>query len=221
MTEEQKNPTLFWEGGIFQCGIYSDQPLELEKASEAVCILQEFLLECQKLYFAFYSAIVGVDFQRGRYQRIFDSAHRDNRFTIGSAFPEAQQTPGNSTIAQMTQGELLQSVEEGGVFENYQAKSLIVMLFHLWDERYRPEIADALGVQQQQVECDLLGDVRLVRNIIIHKKSVVPDGFSDQVSFLAQIWDFHPGELRISSQMIHSFMEQLNAAKLRIVFPNA
>ena len=121
----------------------------------------------------------------------------------------------------MTQGELLQSLQEGGVFENYQAKSLVVMLFHLWDERYRPAIAGAIETEKQQVQCDLLGDVRLVRNIVIHEKSVVPDGFSDHVRFLAQIWNFHPGELQITRQMIHSFMEQLNAVKLRIVFPNS
>ena len=140
---------------------------------------------------------------------------------MGSGFPDAPQTPGRSTIAQMKIREYLQSLKPGGLFENYQAKAVVVAIYQLWDEQYRPSIADALNVAQQQVECDLMGDIRLVRHVIVHNKSIVPYGFNDQIGFLPQIWNLDPGELLITKEMINSLFEQLNATQLRIVSPKS
>ena len=56
------------------------------------------------------------------------------------------------TIAQMTQGELLASLEDGGLFENHAAKFLVPVICHLWDEYYRPIIAQAVSAKSNQLE---------------------------------------------------------------------
>ena len=63
------------------------------------------------------------------------------------------------------------------VHEDHVAKSLVVVIYHLWNEYYRPRIAKAVSAEPNQVECALLGDIRRVRNLIIHKNSEVPNGF--------------------------------------------
>ena len=69
--------------------------------------------------------------------------------------------------------------------------------------------------------CELLGDIRRVRNLIIHESSVVPGSFANSLTFLPQIWNFESTELRITSGMVHSLMEQLNALRLTITDPRA
>jgi len=51
---------------------------------------------------------------------------------------------------------------------------LIVRIYSDWDEKFRAAIGLEYGVGAKAVSCDLMGDVRHVRNWIIHKKSVVP-----------------------------------------------
>lgn len=213
VNEESK---LYWNGGIFQARIYDPRGLLEEAGSKAIGILEEFLTVCQKYYFAFNSAITGIRHNRERYGKIMDHADRDISISIGSAFPTMAQSPGQTTIAQMRQGELLESLKEGGEFENSQANALVIVIYHLWDELYRPEIAQAISVKTNQVDCTLMGDIRQVRNLVVHKKAVVPDGFSSKLELLPQIWNLQPGILLITEKMVHSWMEQLNALQLTI-----
>ena len=104
---------------------------------------------------------------------------------------------------------------EGGDFEDRRNKALLVMLYHRWDEFYRYRIGEAFGVGKNDVRCVLMGDLRCVRNLIVHDNAVVPRGFS--CWFLEQIWvPFAAGELTITNGMIHSLMEQLNAIQVEI-----
>lgn len=221
MTAEREEPRLYWDGGIFQCGIYSETPVPQEWMESAIESLQQFLLECQKHYFAFASAVLGIARWNEQSQQMLSQANPDNTLFMGTGNPNEPQTPGRSTIGRMNIGEYLENLQPGGVFEDYQAKALVVVVHHIWDERYRTMIADAVNVAHNQVECDLMGDIRLVRNLLIHNKSVVPEGFKRRIGFLPQIWSMDPGELRITRPMIDSLFEQIQAIKLRIVPPKS
>ena len=140
----------------------------------------------------------------------------DANFFIGTGFPESEQSPGRSTIVQMSQKEFLEALREGGEFERQHAKAFVVFVYHSWDEYFRQRIARLMSVSQSQVECTLMGDIRQVRNLIIHKKSLVPRNFSTKLTLLSQIWDLEPGDLKITEKMLHSFMEQLNAIRVEV-----
>ena len=70
----------------------------------------------------------------------------------------------------MRQGELLESLAAAGTFENYQARVLVVTIYHLWDDYYRDEIRKVLSVEKNQVKCALMGDIREVRHLITTKR---------------------------------------------------
>ena len=73
-----------------------------------------------------------------------------------------------------------------------------------------------MSVSKRQVECSLMGAIRLVRNLIIHENSVVPQHFSAKLELLSQIWNLEPGELAITEKMVQSLMEQINAICVQI-----
>ena len=62
---------------------------------------------------------------------------------------------------------------EAGFNEQQVCWSIIVFLFAYWDEEVRPHIATVRGVKPDEVKVDALGDLRLIRNGIIHNKGVV------------------------------------------------
>jgi len=51
------------------------------------------------------------------------------------------------------------------------ARFLIVMLFELWETGYRRPVAQAAGVQRDNLLSPVFGDLRLLRHEILHNKS--------------------------------------------------
>ena len=210
---------LYWESGPYNSGIEGPALLLEENGTEAAELIGEFLSACQKQYFAYYSGTYGVEKQRELFGEIFQPEHRDNTFFIGTHNPDEEQSLGRSMLGRIRQGEFLDSLGENGIFQDYHAKALMVMIYHMWDEYYRPLIADALSVRTSMVKCTLMGDLRRVRNVIIHNKSQVPEGIPGQLEFLPQIWTIEPGDLSITIEMVHSLMEQLNSMHVTVDNP--
>lgn len=210
---------LYWESGPYNSGIQGPALLLEASGCEALELIGEFLSACQKQHFAYNSGTYGVQKQRELFGEIFRPEHRDNTFFIGTRNPDEEQFQGRALLGQIRQGEFLDSLCENGIFQDYHAKALVVMIYHLWDEYYRPLIADALSVEASKVKCTLMGDLRRVRNLIIHDKSHVSEGLPSQLEFLPQIWSIEPGDLSITIDMVHSLMEQLNSIRVTVDNP--
>ena len=205
MTSSQQS-SLYWTGGEFHTGLMTEQGHFTEAALRDVLkFLDEYRDVCQMQYIAFNGVCNGRSLAYERFKSSSDPASMDNTLSVGTAFPGSKQSPGASTIASMKIGDFLKGLEEGGEFENQHAKAFIVLIYHLWDEKYRPAIGKLLSVDpKKQVLCDLMGDIRQVRNQIIHNDSVVPQGFVHKLTILQEIWNLQPGELKLTEKMIHS-----------------
>ena len=181
----------------------------------ALAVMEEFRSAVQRHYVAF-----GGIHGRSTYDRLrplFNPQHSDKTIFIGPGPPDAAaQVPGRSTIAQMTQGDFLAALSPGGEFENQHARALIVFVYHLWDEHFRPRVAKATGVARRGVRCSLMGDVRLVRNAIIHDRGVLRAPLLARLEILPRMWELSPGDLFISKAMMQSMMEQINALRVEI-----
>lgn len=68
-------------------------------------------------------------------------------------------------------GEIFDGIEEDGFFKQRLADSIIIYLFHLWEEKYREKLILPNGKSAAQ-NSDLMGDLRLIRNCIIHNKRI-------------------------------------------------
>ena len=61
----------------------------------------------------------------------------------------------------------------GGSNEQQHARAIVVFLFTYWEDEIRPRLAKAKGVRIHEVSCDAMGDLRVLRNVILHAKSVM------------------------------------------------
>ena len=98
-----------------------------------------------------------------------------------------------------------------------QAIAFVVLVYALWEENYRQKIADAIGVAKDAIACNLMGELRHVRNWIVHDNSVAPHDGRTKCPMLTQLWEFAPGELAITDKMLHPLMEQINALRVKVV----
>ena len=211
-------PNLFWDRGDFRVSIdFGHNSWDNIRKKGANSILEEFRQVCQRHYFAYCYATLGLLDEFERHKKMFAHAHNKNVMWIGTDDPnDPKQLLGSSTIGQIPQIELLKCLQQGGEFENIVTRAFIVFVYHLWDDAYRVEIANKLSINKNRVKCPLMGDLRRIRNLIIHEGSIVPAGFSSKLEFLPGIWNLLPGNLTISQDMTHSLMEQLNAIHLTI-----
>ena len=205
---------VYWTGGQAQIKIFYESPVSEADSIEALRILEDFRSQCQRLWFAFNGMINGrpLMVERWRQQQIA----RHNRLFVGAQLPEQEQSVGKSTFAQITFGELLDSMAEGGEFEQLNAKAYLVFIDALWEDSVRKRIANVRRVKEREVKCDLLADLRRLRNLMIHRSEKAKQNYVEKVALLPQIWDINPDDVIITASMLQALIEQLNAMHLHV-----
>jgi len=61
----------------------------------------------------------------------------------------------------------------GGTNEQQYARAIIVFLFTYWEDEIRSRLATASGVTPNEIRADVMGDLRILRNVILHSKSII------------------------------------------------
>lgn len=105
------------------------------------------------------------------------------------------------------------ALEKDGEFSNLIASSLIVLIYSLWDEFYRKKIAEELGVDTNLVMSDVMGDIRVIRNCIVHKKSMVSNEHN-KIKVLS--WPNKSGALNINYEMFTELKIEINKMHIQI-----
>ena len=205
----------YWRGGPFRLTI--ELPLSIPQCvgDEVIKMLKEFRDSCQEQSIIFDIANLAKHKWLDDHKHILEQSS-DNTILFGSNFPDAYQSPGSSVTGQMSVKRLLKYLGPRGEFESQLAKMIIIFIYHLWDDNFRGRIANSLSISKNLVECDLMGDIRHIRNSIIHKDSVVEPTDLNHLKILPQIWNIETGKLVISKTMIHALMEQINALRIAI-----
>ena len=115
----------------------------------------------------------------------------------------------------------MEALQRGGEFENQNCHALIVFIYHLWDEYYRPKIATAFGLEHTRpLKSDFFGDIRLIRNAIIHNQAVLTVSAYRKLSMLARLQELKPGELRLTQTTAQEIVAGLDSLQLRATPPN-
>lgn len=53
------------------------------------------------------------------------------------------------------------------------SQAVLVFLFAYWEEEIRPRLATLKKVELREIESDIMGDLRLLRNDILHNKGII------------------------------------------------
>jgi hypothetical protein len=62
---------------------------------------------------------------------------------------------------------------KSGSNEQQHSQAVLVFLFTYWEEEIRPRLATSKNVELQEVRSDIMGDLRILRNVILHSKSIL------------------------------------------------
>ena len=78
-------------------------------------------------------------------------------------------------LHQCTQGELKVRNQKGGANERASSRALFTTIYQFWEDHYRQEFARSLGLAKNGITSDFFGDIRLIRNGIIHHRNKATD----------------------------------------------
>jgi hypothetical protein len=137
----------------------------------------DFMAEVDAVFGFFFDISMACEQARAAIDRLRVAGQKvsdDSPLTYGDGPPTG--TPEDEwrkAFNRTTIGGLKQRMAVGGYDQNKAAETAIVFTFHIWEEKYRGRIS---GKDGKPIETsDVMGDLRLIRNSIIHNKGIAKD----------------------------------------------
>jgi hypothetical protein len=177
-----------------------------ETSMQSSQALTDFQSHCQQHYICYSLAALGLLQFSSRLEEL--KADRTKSLIVGTGHPDDGRWQGVINL-----GTLLDSSQTDGVFPDTIAKAFVSTIYTMWDELYRHLVADEIGVSHKALKSDLMGDLRLVRNCIVHRKSVITDEGTRKRELA---WPLAPGPLVISAEMFRLLIDQINKVAVRV-----
>ena len=106
---------------------------------------------------------------------------------IGAGPPNNLDTP---PYAGWRLSEALKQVEANGPVETRLGHQWIVFLYELWEHEYRPRLAVAHNRALEDESYDLLGDLRRLRNDVVHHRGIATSGNTGRCILLGHWFKF-------------------------------
>jgi hypothetical protein len=97
----------------------------------------------------------------------------ESQYSYGDGPPEHHpEDPAAPWLHSTTQGELKRRNLAGGLNDVFIANMCLVAIFSYWEDHYRAHIARAMGRAKNDLKAPVFGDIRLIRNSIIHHRAI-------------------------------------------------
>lgn len=153
--------------------------------------MAEFIDQCDEYLMCLHFAAMGISAEGERFKK--QGAKKGQQIWIASDTATKAEFH-----ARMDASDFIEKSARNGYFSNELVKSLLCMIYSLWDETYRHKIAAAANIDAGDIVAPLMGDLRKIRHCIIHNKSEISD---KGINFEALNWSLTPGKLIITENM--------------------
>lgn len=105
----------------------------------------------------------------------------------------------------------------GGINQRQLSYSVIVFIFTYWEDEIRPRLAEAAGVATEEVKSEIMGDLRCIRNSILHTKGVFTPEWYGKLVVLKDC--FAVGQqIEISYELMHQIFVKIKQGCAKLIF---
>lgn len=91
---------------------------------------------------------------------------------------------------------------QNGMNATHQGYSVIVFLYAAWENTVRPRLAAARSLKPSGIRCDVMGDLRLFRNAILHSRGYLEASEHSKLKVLQQVVEANT-ELSLHYDQMH------------------
>lgn len=75
-----------------------------------------------------------------------------------------------------------------GSNERQHTQAILVFLFTYWEDEIRPRLAASVNKETNAIHSDIMGDLRIIRNVILHSKGVIRASKYNELKKLANMF---------------------------------
>jgi hypothetical protein len=200
---------------------------ETEKQqADVLSAAKEFVQRIDEIYGLFLDATLGFQENVKRMETSQKEAAKigikvelrdDSKIFFGRGNPN---DPNNVLLHTTTRGEYRRRNLIGGSNHRLLAQYFVVLVYHLWDNEYRPRIAEILGCPEPNaLKLPICGDLRLLRHEILKHRGVVTKETIARLEVLKQIPAEQP--LNLSADNVEQVMSAVKKAVDDLVITHA
>jgi len=167
----------------------------------------EFLLEFKRVTHFFYTAYVVSNMGMANLAKeisTMDGFNPEGLFVIGA---KDEVTDERMSWAQMGNDDAIAGMVKDGAFSQIIAHGAISWLYALWSEQYRSKIATEIGIKTNNLMCDVMGEIRIIRNLIHHNSAYADSQSIEKLRIFNWIKE---GELAFDSEAMKKVQQSIN-----------
>jgi len=117
----------------------------------------------------------------------------------------------------VTADNFIQENSLGGINQRQLSYSIIVFIFTYWEDEIRPRLAEAAKVDPKDVKSEIMGDLRCIRNSILHTKGVFSPEWYGKLVVLKDC--FAAGQqIEISYELMHQIFVKIKQGCAKLIF---
>ena len=226
---------LYWTDGPLEYQLITSEKTPAEPRKAALELIAEFQSRCREKFAALVVSETGREIQHKSMLALLRTSPPGKL----AGFPVSlKESPGgwppgvnpvgiseqeSSRLSRIRAEEWCEMLRPGGVVERDQCKFFLSSVFSLWEHDVRKPIARIFDVPPYAITCDLMGDIRLVRNDFEHNDGMVSkEGGEERTPFLRELWGIEVVSAeywQITSQMIQALMRQIASIHIKVGFP--
>lgn len=105
----------------------------------------------------------------------------------------------------------------GGINQRQLSYSVIVFIYTYWDDDVRPRLAEAAKVDKKEVTSDIMGDLRCMRNSILHTKGVLTPEWHAKLVVLKDCFEAGK-QIEISYELMHQIFVKIKQGCAKLIF---
>lgn len=146
---------------------------------KALDLIKEFIKIIHDTYGMYHDATSGYYLMHKQVLEL------QNRITVisGKSIEELDEIPWTYGEGEPSEGasQWLHTVKQGELKERLQPEGqnniilghvVITQIYQYWNDKYRGEIEVALGMKKNDLKANVFGDIRLMRNSIVHHRAI-------------------------------------------------
>ena len=152
----------------------------------------------------FIFARIGLGMAQVRFHQMLASADPDKHILVGDGAPSDDYTVG---YQRWRIGDVDQNLSDDGMIVTSLGRQWIVSIYAHWEHEYRKRFAVSQNVSIDEFKVPIFGDLRLIRNDIVHNRGIA----SDSMQRCEVLRWFSSGDsIRLTSEHLREFMAHLD-----------
>ncbi len=144
-------------------------------------VIREFIDFVNMQVGVYMDAMGGFEGHRVRIERQVHRANRPEKIRRGSSGENvvvwaSYEDPSKPDIIHnriIRAKKYIEANSEFGVNYQQHSQAILVFIFTYWEDEIRPRLASSISVEPSEIKSDIMGDLRILRNVILHSKGIL------------------------------------------------